>query len=169
MNRTGGEHPLADLGKTEAKLSRRALRRRTLWTGFLLGVGLIGTLDGTVVHELLQWHRFYIDTTQFWQVFIDGVFHLGSALLLFIGALLLWRQRRDLAHLRDGGAALGAGLLLGMGAFNLYDGTVQHKLLRLHPVRLNVENQLPYDLTWNAVALLLLGLGWWLWRRGARA
>ncbi len=142
--------------------------RAALGTGFLLGVGLIGTLDGTVVHELLQWHRFYVDTTPFWQVFIDGLFHLSSALLLFVGALLLWRQRETLADLKDGGAALGAGVLLGMGAFNLYDGTVQHKILKLHPVRLGVENQLPYDLAWNAVALLLLLTGWGLWRVARR-
>ena len=147
---------------------KSALRRRTLRTGFVLGVGLIGTLDGTVVHELLQWHRFYVDTTQFWQVFIDGIFHLGSALLLFTGAVLLWRQRGDLARLKDNGAALTAGILIGMGAFNLYDGIVQHKLLRLHPVRLGVDNLLPYDLAWNAAALILLGLGWWLWRKEAR-
>ena len=144
------------------------LQRRTLRIGFVLGVGLIGTLDGTVVHELLQWHRFYVDTTNFWRVFIDGLFHLSSALLLFVGALLLWRQRQTLAALQDGGAALGAGVLLGMGAFNLYDGVVQHKILRLHPVRLGVENQLPYDLAWNAVAVALLAVGWALWRVARR-
>ncbi len=144
------------------------LQRRTLRIGFVLGVGLIGTLDGTVVHELFQWHRFYVHTTEFWRVFIDGLFHLGSALLLFVGALQLWRQRERLAALQDGGAALGAGVLLGMGAFNLYDGVVQHKILRLHPVRLGIENQLPYDLAWNAVAVLLLLVGWALWRVAKR-
>ncbi|CAN5810249.1 DUF2243 domain-containing protein [soil metagenome] len=148
--------------------SSRDSSRAALWTGFVLGVGLIGTLDGTVVHELLQWHRFYVDTTEFWRVFIDGLFHLGSALLLFVGAITLWRQRRTLADLKDGGAALGAGVLLGMGAFNLYDGVVQHKILKFHPVRLGIENQLPYDLAWNAVAVLLLLLGWGLWRVAKR-
>jgi uncharacterized membrane protein len=56
-----------------------------------------------------------------------------------------------------------------MGGFNLYDGTVQHKLLQLHPVREGVANLLPYDLAWNGVALLLLALGLLNWRaaRGA--
>jgi uncharacterized membrane protein len=56
-------------------------------------------------------------------------------------------------------------MLMGAGGFNLYDGTIQHKLLRLHPVREDVANILPYDLAWNGVALLALLAGWWLWRR----
>lgn len=62
------------------------------------------------------------------------------------------------------GRVLAAGFLVGLGGFNLYDGTVQHKLLRLHPVREGVADQLPYDLAWNAVSLALLVLGWLLWR-----
>ena len=142
----------------------RNLRRRVLGIGFLLGVGVIGTLDGTVVHELLQWHSFYVDTTPFWRTFMDGLFHLGTAALLVVGAGLVWWQRRSLTFPKDT-AVLGAGVLMGMGAFNLYDGIVNHKLLRLHPVRLNVENILPYDLAWNALALALLLWGWWLYRR----
>ena len=61
-----------------------------------------------------------------------------------------------------------AGILLGMGGFNLYDGIVQHKLLQLHPVREGVEHVLPYDLAFNGIALLLLVAGWLVWR-GARA
>lgn len=144
------------------------VHRGVLWIGIVLGIGFVGALDGTVVHELLQWHRFYVHTDEFWRVFIDGLFHLGSALLLFIGALLLWRHRHELARLKDGGASLGAGILFGMGGFNLYDGIIQHKLFRLHPVRLGVENQLPYDLAWNVVAVGLLLAGWVLWREAGR-
>lgn len=151
----------------EADRAERKLRRRTAGIGFVLGVGVIGTLDGVVVHELLQWHRFYVDTTQFWRVFIDGLFHLFSAAFLLAGAVMLWRQRRALTGF-NGGAFLGAGPLLGMGAFNLYDGVVQHKVLRLHPVRVGAENILLYDLAWNGAALLLLVWGWWLYRRAAK-
>ena len=35
---------------------------------------------------------------------------------------------------------------------------------KLHPVREGVPNLLPYDLAFNAIALVLLLLGWWLWR-----
>lgn len=49
-------------------------------------------------------------------------------------------------------------MLIGAGAFQLYDGTIQHKLLKLHQIRYDVDI-LPYDLAWNAIAVLLLLLG----------
>jgi uncharacterized membrane protein len=48
-----------------------------------------------------------------------------------------------------------AGTLLGAGGFNLYDGTIQHKLLRLHQVREGAPNNLPYDLAFLAIAAAL--------------
>lgn len=47
-----------------------------------------------------------------------------------------------------------AGVLTGAGAFQLYDGTVQHKLLGLQQIRYAVDLT-PYDWTWNIVAVLL--------------
>ena len=137
--------------------------RQLLTTGVILGIGLVGSLDEIVLHQLLQWHNFYVHTSQYWRTFIDGLFHLATATLLFLGAMRLWAQRRLLATLREG-RALAAGILLGMGGFNLYDGTIQHKLLQLHPVREGVENLLPYDLAFNGVASALLLIGWLLWR-----
>ena len=58
-----------------------------------------------------------------------------------------------------------AGLLIGLGGFNLYDGIVQHKILRLHQVREGVDNLLPYDLAFNALALAALTAGWVLWTK----
>lgn len=143
-------------------------RRTLLWIGVALGVGVAGTLDEVIFHQLLQWHTFYVHTTAFWRVFSDGLFHLFSSAMLVSAAALLWSHRHLLASLDDGQALVG-GLLAGMGGFNFYDGTIQHKLLQLHPVREGVANLLPYDLAWNGVALLLLGLGLLNWRaaRGA--
>jgi uncharacterized membrane protein len=146
----------------ELREDRRATRS-LLWTGVILGVGVIGALDEIVLHQLLQWHNFYVHTTQFWRIFSDGVFHLASSALLLFGAFRLWRDRRLLSEVGSA-RALVAGVFLGMGAFNLYDGTVQHKLLRLHPVREDVANQLPYDVGFIGIAALLLATGWYLWR-----
>lgn len=51
-----------------------------------------------------------------------------------------------------------SGVLLGAGAFQLYDGTVQHKLLGLHQIRYNVDLR-PYDWTWNVLAVLAVLAG----------
>ena len=52
-----------------------------------------------------------------------------------------------------------AGILLGAGGFNLYDGTIQHKLLGLHQVRAGAPNNLPYDLVFIAIAAVVLLAG----------
>lgn len=141
--------------------------RRLMAIGLLMGVGVAGTLDEVILHQLLQWHNFYVHTTQYWRIFIDGLFHLFSSLMLSSSALLLFLHRRQLSALHNALALL-AGVLMGAGSFNLYDGIVQHKLLNLHPVREGVENILPYDLVYNAIALLLLVAGVLLWRRVAQ-
>ncbi|HEX3257561.1 MAG TPA: DUF2243 domain-containing protein [Pseudonocardia sp.] len=68
---------------------------------------------------------------------------------------LLAQLRRDRAlHVRR----FVGGLLVGAGAFQLYDGLVQHKLLGLHQIRYDVA-LLPYDLVWNITAGVLLVVG----------
>jgi uncharacterized membrane protein len=52
-----------------------------------------------------------------------------------------------------------AGVLVGAGGFNLYDGIIQHKLLRLHQVRAGASNNLPYDLVFTGVAAVVLLAG----------
>ena len=141
----------------------RTLRR----IGAVLGVGVAGTLDEVLFHQLLQWHNFYVHTTERWRIVSDGLFHLFTSLLLFAGALMLWRARERVASFRDA-RALMAGTLLGAGGFNLFDGIVNHKLLQLHPVREGVANILVYDLVWNLVAAAVAAVGWVLWR-GVRA
>ena len=49
-------------------------------------------------------------------------------------------------------------MLLGAGGFQLYDGLIQHKLMRLHQIRYQVD-VIPYDVTWNVIAALMIGLG----------
>ena len=50
------------------------------------------------------------------------------------------------------------GVLLGAGAFQLYDGIVQHKMMGLHQIRYGVD-LFPYDITWNYLALTLMIAG----------
>ena len=151
-------------GVSRAPVEVRRGIRPVVWIGLVIGVGLVGALDEIIFHQILQWHNFYVHTTLPWRIRSDGFFHIFSAAMLLLGAALLWREREQL-RTRGETQRLVAAILWGMGGFNLYDGTIQHKLLNLHPIREGVPNQLPYDLTWNVAALLLILLGWLLWRQ----
>ena len=134
--------------------------------GLLLGVGLMGALDTVLFHQILQWHNFYVHADEYWRIASDGLLHLATTTLLFLGALRLWDDRRLLSG--AGGRTFAAAIILGMGAFQLFDGTVDHLLFRFHPPREGASPRWPYDVAWNASALLMLAVGWLLWRR-ARA
>ena len=136
--------------------------------GLYLGIGAMGAIDEIVFHQLAQWHHFYVHTDLHGQIVSDGLLHLFTLAMLVLGAFLLWDRRRLIAGV-PGGRPFVAGILLGMGGFQLFDGTVNHKLLRLHQIREGVDNLLPYDLAWNAAALLGLLAGWLLLRTTDKA
>jgi uncharacterized membrane protein len=124
-------------------------RPSLFWPGVLAGIGLAGTLDEVVLHQLLGWHHFYDRSTPTVGLVSDGLFHLFSTAVLVIGVILLVERR----HASPDRPRLAlAGILLGAGGFNLYDGTIQHKLLGLHQVRAGAPNNLPYDLAFLSVA-----------------
>ena len=129
-----------------------------LLPAILVGVGLAGTLDEALLHQLLNWHHFYTDGESA-EMLTDGIFHLFSTGALIAGLVMLWRRGA-----RPDRELLG-GILIGAGGFNLYDGTIQHKLLGLHQVRAGVPNNLPYDLAFLAIAATVTLAGALLLRR----
>jgi uncharacterized membrane protein len=137
-------------------VANEAPDRSLLWPAVLVGVGVAGSLDEIVLHQLLRWHHLYDRGSQAAGLIADGIFHLGSTAALAIGLVLLvqrWRNGRG--PLRQSAA----GILLGAGGFNLYDGIIQHKLLGLHQVRAGAPNNLPYDLVFIGVATVVLVAG----------
>jgi uncharacterized membrane protein len=137
------------------KSTIRNYSARNVWSGVLFGIGVIAFIDEVVFHQLLHWHHFYDKSTSNIGLVSDGLFHAFS-FFATIGSLFM------LADLRRRGAFwlhrwIG-GILLGSGAFQLYDGIIQHKLMRLHQIRYNVDIA-PYDWTWNLAALVLLVAG----------
>jgi uncharacterized membrane protein len=143
----------------ERRLPQRAVQQ----IGLMLGVGIMGAVDEIIFHQLLQWHHFYMNTTEYWRIFSDGLFHMLTTVLLFSGAILLFLQRRTISPITRN-RPFWAAIFVGAGAFQLFDGTVNHKLLRLHQVRENVENLLPYDIGWILSGLIILAIGVYLWR-----
>lgn len=126
---------------------------RPLWPALLVGVGLAGTLDEVILHQLLGWHHLYDRSTVAVGLVSDGIFHIASTIALVVGVLAV-RSRPALR-----GRRLAGGIALGLGAFNLYDATIQHKVLGLHQVRPAADDLLPYDLAFGGVAVAALVLG----------
>lgn len=138
--------------------------RRSMLAAGLIGVGVTAAVDEIVFHQLLAWHHFFDRSTSAVALFSDGLLHSAELIILVLGFFMLAdvRARRALAS-----TSAWAGFFIGAGGFQLFDGIVDHKVLRLHQVRY-VDNLLPYDLAWNGAGLLLLAVGLMLLRR-ARA
>lgn len=137
------------------KRSRDRPRGRNVLSGVLSGIGLAAFLDEVLFHQLLQWHHFYDKSTTAVGLFSDGLFHAFGWFAIVAGLFLFADLRRwqELLLPRWVG-----GLLLGTGAFQLYDGTIQHKVLELHQIRYDVD-LVPYDTVWNGVAAVLVLAG----------
>ena len=136
-------------------LPRPPARRRLLVSGLLLGLGTAGAVDEIVFHQLLHWHHFYDRASGAAGLVSDGLLHAGTFSAAVAGMALLAdarRRGRFVPSLWWGAALTGA------GAFQVWDGLVHHKLLRLHQVRYGVDLT-GYDLAWNAAGLLLLAAG----------
>ena len=128
----------------------------------LVGVGVAAFGDETVFPQLLHWHHFYDRGTSDAGLVSDGIFHAFGWFAVVIGLVMVGdlRRRAELSSVR-----LLAGALLGAGVFQLYDGTVQHKLLGLHQIRYGVDLT-GYDWTWNLIAAVILVAGAVLLYRG---
>ncbi len=77
-----------------------------------------------------------------------------------------------------------AGILMGAGGFNFYDGIIQHAILHLHLVNEHVCNlsithgnntlancpqDIPYEVAWDIVGFIILAIGFLFWREQQRA
>lgn len=141
--------------KQDENKNQKAYSKRNLWSGILFGLGLAAFIDEVVFHQLLQWHHFYDKSTLEIGIISDGFFHAFSWFAT-IGGLFMFadlRRRKALSISRWWG-----GVLVGAGGFQLYDGIIQHKLMRIHQIRY-VENLFVYDLTWNIIAVLMIIVG----------
>ena len=130
--------------------------RRSFWSAFLIGAGLMAAVDEIIFHQLLAWHHFYDRATPFIGLVSDGLLHSAELVALVSGFFLFSAQRRS-GNLIPLWAW--AGGFLGAGIFQVFDGLINHKVLRLHQIRYGVDNILPYDVAWNAFGTLLILIG----------
>lgn len=133
---------------------------RSIHSGLLAGIGVAAFVDEAVFHQLLHWHHFYDRSTPAIGLVSDGLFHAFGFTAIVVGLFAMADVvRRGTFQPKR----WWAGVLLGCGGFQLYDGLVQHKLLGLHQIRYSVRLW-PYDLAWNTIAVLLILAGGWLTR-----
>jgi uncharacterized membrane protein len=142
------------MSRLDRSLSQNQTRfaGRNLGSGVLFGVGLAAFLDETVFHQLLHWHHFYDLSTTAAGLVSDGFFHAFSWFATVAALFMLADLWRRAAWW---GKRWMSGVMLGSGGFNFYDGTIQHKVMRIHQIRYEVVI-LPYDLVWNAIALFII-------------
>ena len=128
---------------------------QNIWSGMMFGLGIVAFIDEAVFHQLLHWHHFYDKSTSAVGLVSDGFFHALSWFSTVWSLFMVANLRRRISWqpmLWVGGVFLGA------GGFQLYDGVVQHKLMKLHQIRYYVVI-LPYDLVWIITALIMLIVG----------
>ena len=148
--------PAARSGRAPEPAGPAGQDRRTVLAGALLGAGIAASVvDLAVFHLILHWHHFYDLSTTGVALFSDGLFH-AFGWFVTVGSLFLLADVR-----RRGTAPWGrwtGGLLTGLGGFQLLDGVLLHKVLRIHQVRYDVDLLL-YDATWIGTAVLALAAG----------
>lgn len=142
--------------------------------GILLGLGFGGFFDGIVLHQILQWHHMVTsagyppDTVRNLEIntLFDGLFHVATYLFVVLGVVVLGRRAHAGTLSWSWRQFLGT-VLVGFGAFNLIEGTVNHHILGLHHVNETVprEEWIYWDIGFLAAGAAMVLGGWLLFRR----
>src|SRR5690606_15176852 len=130
--------------------------RRSFWSAFLIGAGLMAAVDEIIFHQLLAWHHFYDRATPFIGLVSDGLLHSAELVALVSGFFLFSAQRRS-GNLISLWAWAGGFLVAGI--FPVFGGLFSPQVLRLHQIRDGVDYLLPYDVAWYAFSALLVLIG----------
>lgn len=135
--------------------------KNLLVAAFILGLGILGAVDGIVFHQLLQWHHMIDSPNIQLEIITDGIFTAAFSTLLVWGGVKIFSDAKN-NQLGSSWRTFVGGILLGGGAFNLVEGIINHHLLQVHRVRPLAENPLAYDLLFLASGIFLLLLGYFI-------
>jgi uncharacterized membrane protein len=131
--------------------------------GFILGLGLLGAIDGILFHQLLQWHHMILSPNPQLEIFTDGLFTaLFSAKLIWGGVKIFQDARKN--QLGNSWKVFLGSIFIGGGTFNLVEGIVDHHILQVHRVKPSADNPMLYDLAFLAIGLLLVIIGYMIKR-----
>ncbi|SDK33125.1 DUF2243 domain-containing protein [Lacicoccus qingdaonensis] len=141
------------------KNTMQSAGNKILLSGVLIGIGTMALIDEIIFHQLLQWHHFFDFNTMQFGIFSDGLLN-AFALFAIVAGIFLFAHVTKLYSYSP--LRWWAGIFTGLGAFQLFDGIVSHKVLGIHQIRYGVDI-LPYDIAWNVSAVLLLIIGIVMW------
>lgn len=138
----------------------RIRKNKSFLGGFLLGIGIIGMLDGILFHQILQWHSVYMHTDRKNQIMSDGLFHLLVTGFTFWGGIVLW-QSDPATEGRSRKRVFAGGLLMGAGIFNFLEGIINHHILQIHHV-ISGPNQSLFDIMYDLSGVAMIVVGYFL-------
>jgi uncharacterized membrane protein len=142
--------------------TRRQRGRRFLFAGGTIGFGLGATVDVLLFHLTLQTHHllsgiydpYSLDGLRT-NIMFDGLFLFVMLGVMGLGLGFTWRLVNG-TDVRFSTRYLLGSIVLGAGAFNVFDGVVSHYVLDLHNVVHGTEAWNPH---WIAVSVFMLALG----------
>ncbi|WP_407652133.1 DUF2243 domain-containing protein [Aquibacillus koreensis] len=130
---------------------------------FVLGLGLLGAIDGIVFHQLLQWHHMIVSPNIKLEIITDGLFTAAFTTLLIWGGVKIFKDARK-NELGGSWRVFFGGIFIGGGVFNLVEGIIDHHILQVHRVKPMAENPLLWDLAFLASGVLLIIIGYAIMR-----
>lgn len=138
--------------------------RPLLAAGVALGIGMGGFVDGILFHQILQLHNMLSNVivrdslvNEQVNMFWDGLFHAFTWLVTALAVWLLWHavKRNDVPLV---GRQYFGSALAGWGAFNLFEGLIDHQILQLHHVYESGDHFL-WDTAFLISGVLLVSVG----------
>ncbi len=138
--------------------------KKSFFAALLIGIGIMAAVDEIIFHQVLGWHHFYDRATPSIGLMSDGFLHAAELIAIVAGFFLFSRLRRFNQLIP---VWAWAGFFIGAGGFQVFDGVINHKVLRLHQIRYGV-NIVPYDIAWIGFGILLLLIGAIFWLRARR-
>jgi len=137
-----------------------------------LGIGIGGFADGTILHQILQWHEMLSNkippttllnksVNMFW----DGIFHFFCLIVVLIGLFLLVKLFFRTDVIISSKTFIG-GLFLGWGIFNIVEGIINHQILKLHNVREITTDIAIWNYSFLGISVIFLIIAWILINQG---
>jgi uncharacterized membrane protein len=139
------------------------------WPGLLIGIALGGFFDGLMFHEILEWHHMWsgYSNDPRTNMIADGVFHGAMYLILIAGLVSLWTAPGE-RRAPEAGRVFWGNVVLGFGLFNVVEGIIDHLLLGMHHMRMDVPDPRSWDIGFLVVNAAILVGGWLIARQRSR-